>query len=311
MPTFSVVVPAYNAAATITRALRSAEAQTYAPHEIIVVDDGSTDDTAEVVRMQFPEVVLKQQRNLGVGAARNTAFAIAGGDFVVFLDADDEWMPERLQRIASYTSLHPERDIVTTDAIVQRPDGSTYPFYDDNRLFPDPDKQLEALLEKNFIFVGAAIRTSAVRAIGGFDTTIGHQSEYEVWVRLLIQGSRAGLVNEPLVTYHHGDHGLSADAPGITRMKERSLTGALASGALSTRERAVALRRLGTIRRTIAVSDAIAALHDAAPGARRRAMVVVADREQSPLLRVKFAVALLVPSVVQLRDRRPMRRLHA
>ena len=96
-PGVSAVIPAYNAEKTIERALNSVLAQTYANIvDVIVVDDGSGDDTAAVVRERFPEVTLIQQENAGNGAARNTGVREAQGELLAFLDADDEWLPEKI-----------------------------------------------------------------------------------------------------------------------------------------------------------------------------------------------------------------------
>ncbi len=98
LPTVSVVMPAYNAADTIKRALDSVYAQTYANIiEVIVVDDGSADNTAEIVRDSFPNATLIQQANGGASVARNAGIECATGDLIAFLDADDEWFPEKTE----------------------------------------------------------------------------------------------------------------------------------------------------------------------------------------------------------------------
>ena len=98
-PTLSVIIPLYQAEATIDRAIDSVLAQTLRPLEIIVVDDGSTDAGPDRVRARAdPRIVLIAQANAGCGAARNAGLAAARGDFVAFLDADDEWLPRFLER---------------------------------------------------------------------------------------------------------------------------------------------------------------------------------------------------------------------
>ena len=93
----SVVIPAYNSAQTIMRAVESVRRQSYAPYEVIVVDDGSTDGTADIVKA-FPDVTYYYQENSGPAAARNLGVAKASGRLVAFLDADDRWQPEKLQK---------------------------------------------------------------------------------------------------------------------------------------------------------------------------------------------------------------------
>lgn len=96
MNIFSVIIAAYQAETTIERAVRSAMTQTFPPHEVIVCDDGSTDRTGEVLDRFAPEVVVIHQANHGLSAARNTVGRAATGEWVVLLDADDEWLPGRL-----------------------------------------------------------------------------------------------------------------------------------------------------------------------------------------------------------------------
>src|SRR4051794_25124057 len=94
---FSVLMPAYNAADTIDQALQSVFAQTVRPHEILVVDDGSTDATGAIIARYRQRVQYFQQANAGVAAARNALCARAGGDVIAYLDADDSWHPRYLE----------------------------------------------------------------------------------------------------------------------------------------------------------------------------------------------------------------------
>lgn len=111
-PSVSVIIPAFNAEAFIEETLESALSQTLPPREVIVVDDGSTDNTAEIVRGYGKKVHLLEQEHLGVSVARNAALAVAGGEYIALLDADDLWMPEKLEKQVAYLDEHPEIDIV-------------------------------------------------------------------------------------------------------------------------------------------------------------------------------------------------------
>lgn len=112
-PTFSVIIAAHNAAATLARALDSVLTQTYAAYEVIVVDDGSIDETAEVARAMGPAVTVIRQNNAGVGAARNTGARAAGGGWLAFLDADDWYYPQRLAWHRDLLERHPDVDFMT------------------------------------------------------------------------------------------------------------------------------------------------------------------------------------------------------
>ena len=97
-PSISVVIPTLNRSISLKRALNSVLSQSYQPEEIIVVDNGSTDDTEEMIKSQFPQVKILRQRKLGVSAARNKGIKASKGDWVAFLDSDDEWCAPKLER---------------------------------------------------------------------------------------------------------------------------------------------------------------------------------------------------------------------
>lgn len=111
-PTISVIIPAYNAAATLQRALDSVLAQTWPAHEIIVIDDGSTDATGEVVKTYADRVRYVRQGNAGPSAARNQGVAMASGEWIAFLDADDWYYPERLAQHAQMIASDPTLDFL-------------------------------------------------------------------------------------------------------------------------------------------------------------------------------------------------------
>ncbi len=115
LPLVTVVIPVYNCAKYLTEALDSVFAQTYRPIEVIVVDDGSTDDSADIVR-NYPEVRYFYQSNQGVAVARNVAIAAAEGEFIAFIDADDIWKPHKLSLQITYMLEHPDIGITGTRA---------------------------------------------------------------------------------------------------------------------------------------------------------------------------------------------------
>ncbi|QBQ54484.1 glycosyltransferase family A protein [Nitrosococcus wardiae] len=121
---FSVIIPVYNGADTLPRALQSVLEQTYSPFEIIVVDDGSTDETAEVVRRFGDQIRYFRQENKGVSAARNAGAKAASGDWLAFLDADDWYYPDRLRWHALWIEEDSSLDFLTGDQEYRRPDGT-------------------------------------------------------------------------------------------------------------------------------------------------------------------------------------------
>lgn len=123
-PRFSVVIPAYNAAATLARAIESVRSQTWPAHEIIVVDDGSQDAGAEIALGFGVPVRLIRQANQGVSVARNAGAAAATGDWLAFLDADDWYAPDRLRLHAEWIAEDPGLDFLTGDYEYRGPDGA-------------------------------------------------------------------------------------------------------------------------------------------------------------------------------------------
>jgi glycosyltransferase involved in cell wall biosynthesis len=123
-PRFSVIIPAFNAVTTLSRAVESVRAQSWPVHEIIVVDDGSTDGTADVLRRFGDAVRLIRQPNRGVSVARNTGAAAATGDWLAFLDADDWYVPDRLRLHAEWIAEDATLDFLTGDYEYQDAAGS-------------------------------------------------------------------------------------------------------------------------------------------------------------------------------------------
>ena len=117
-PSVSAIIPAYNSEDTIERALTSVYAQTY-PNiiDVIVVDDGSSDGTAEVVKAKFPDVRYVYQENAGPGRARNHGASLARGDYIAFLDADDAWLPEKTKIQVGFMRAHPGLSMLGTQCM--------------------------------------------------------------------------------------------------------------------------------------------------------------------------------------------------
>jgi glycosyltransferase involved in cell wall biosynthesis len=196
-PTFSVIVAAYNVADVIGDALESLRAQTIAPLEVIVCDDGSTDDLEGAVEPYRDAIVLLRQENGGEAAAKNTAAAAATGDFVAILDADDVYFPKRLDALSTLAQARPDLDILTTDGYLCVSDRIVRRNYDRSWRFEIAD-QRRAIIERNFIFGLAAVRRERLLQHGGFDEAIRWTTDWDLWLRLILAGARAGCVPEPL-----------------------------------------------------------------------------------------------------------------
>jgi glycosyltransferase involved in cell wall biosynthesis len=111
-PLLSIIIPVYNSASFIEETLSKVYSQCYPNLECIIIDDGSTDNTAEIIQTEFPEVVYYYQENKGPAAARNVGLRLSKGDFIIFLDSDDYWEPNSLHILVDYLIQHPNTKIV-------------------------------------------------------------------------------------------------------------------------------------------------------------------------------------------------------
>ncbi len=186
-PRVSVVIPAFNALGTIDRAVRSALAQTFPPHEVIVVDDGSPDDTAAHIAQHYPSVRLLRKENAGPGIARNAGAAIATGEWLAFLDADDAWLPGKLERQVRET-IGPRVGVVACRCVGQRrPAFIAAPGFDE-------------LWENNRIAMSSSlVRRAAFDQAGGLWDRLCE--DYHLWLRLTGLGWTIANCPEELVIY--------------------------------------------------------------------------------------------------------------
>ncbi|MBT6957817.1 MAG: glycosyltransferase family 2 protein, partial [Opitutae bacterium] len=117
MPKVSVIIPTFNRLGYLPRSLGSVLAQSYDDYELIVVDDGSTDQTVDAIQQDYPSVNLIEQENKGVSAARNAGIRAASGEWIALLDSDDEWLPGKLNSQMNALESHPEYRLCHTEEI--------------------------------------------------------------------------------------------------------------------------------------------------------------------------------------------------
>jgi FkbM family methyltransferase len=296
-PTFSVVVAAYQAASTIAEAIESALAQTVPPHEIIVCDDGSTDGTEGVLAPYSGRLVLVRQENRGGPAAMNTAVAHATGDFVVVLDADDAYLPARLEALAELGMARPDLDVLTTNAYFER-DGAIVGRFYETRPFP-VDDQRRAMLEWCFLFA-PAVRRSRLLDVGGFDESLPIGYDWDCWLRLILAGARAGLVDEPLIRYRFVPGSLSDRRTAALRARVTVLQKAASAQRLTPAERRFLADRITEAEARARLAEAREALRSGAEDARKRALAVVTTRRVTGASRLKAALAVASPGLARL-----------
>jgi len=292
VPTFSIVIPAYQAAAHIGRAVESVLAQTVPPIEIIVSDDGSTDDLAGALAQYGDRIKVVRGPNGGLPVARNRGFRAASGEFVANLDADDVLYPEWFEAVGELAAARPDLDILTTNGY-RTHGGRLRPYYGDHFAF-EIENQRREMLRVNFLHAFAAVRRTRFLEIGGFDEEMA--SAWSLWLPLLVGGSRAGCVDEVLFEYTAREGSLST-APGsapetAVRMLEKAM-----SMDISTREREMITIALASERMRWEREMLHFELASGQRDARVRALRLAFKRGYGFLPRLKMIAAAVAPGL--------------
>ena len=251
-PLVSAVIPAYNAAAYVREAIKSVLRQSYAPIECLVVDDGSTDETAAIVAAYGDRVRVLPQENRGVSVARNRGAREAAGDLLAFLDADDRWLPERMERQMQVLQDRPEIEAVVCATEVV-----------DRELEPvgvvrqDPSIDLHDLLLCRASVVSVSsnllVRREAFEAVGGFDERLSTSADWAMTFRLLQRGRLASL-EDTLVQYRVHGSNMSRTVEVFERDMLRAFDGLLGDPAAEPELRPLRRRAYANLHRMIAGS---------------------------------------------------------
>ncbi len=211
MPHVSTIIPAYNAQDFIAETIESALAQTHAEHEIIVVDDGSTDQTCEIVQSFGDRVCLIRQENAGPATARNKGAAMASGEWLAFLDADDLWTSEKLERQLTVTAMNGVQIVYTDRENIGHCEHVSKLQSNDVEL--REGDIFEALLLGNFITQSSVlIARKLFEDLGGFDESPDMKAveDWDLWIRVAAI-ERIGVCREPLTKYRWHAGGISRD----------------------------------------------------------------------------------------------------
>ncbi len=204
MPTVSIVIPVYNGAEWIGHALRSVFSQSFTDFEVIVVDDGSSDDLEQALSPWRSRIVLRRQANAGPASARNTGLRLAGGRYVAFLDADDEWMPDKLALQVAYFERFPQTGLLHTAVLDQR---TPAPAAADAE--PEPPANVFCPLFHIEFFI-RTLTVMAPRSVlqeaGGFDERREiHVEDWDLWLRIAARWP-IGYLPRPLALHRRGGH---------------------------------------------------------------------------------------------------------
>jgi glycosyltransferase involved in cell wall biosynthesis len=221
MPAVSVIIPTHNRAAWVGEAAASVLAQSYGDYELMVVDDGSTDGTGDVLASLGGRLkVLRLEERQGVSAARNRGAALARGEWLAFLDSDDLWLPEKLARQMDYLRSHPDCAICQTEEIWIRNGVRVNPPKTHRKA--GGDIFLPSLTRCLVSPSAVVLRRGLFEDLGGFDETLPAAEDYDLWLRLAWR-QPVGLLPEPLIIKRGGHPDQLSRQWGLDRWRIKAL----------------------------------------------------------------------------------------
>ena len=238
----SVIIPTYNRAHTLPRALDSVLAQTRPADEIIVIDDGSTDETRELIEQQYPQVHYHYQDNAGVSAARNLGIKVATGDWIALLDSDDKWLPEKLARQCETIECNSEYQLCHCDEIWIRNGKRVNPM---NKHSKSGGWIFKKCLPLCAISPSATlIKTSLLEELGLFDESLPACEDYDLWLKVCAQ--HPVLYVDELLLKKYGGHEdqLSQKHWGMDRFRIKALDHAIQNLDLKPEDEQAAIQTL-------------------------------------------------------------------
>ena len=240
-PQVSVIIPTYNRGWIIHEAIDSVLAQDYTEFELIVVDDGSSDHTSDVLDSYRNVIKVLSQQNKGVSAARNRGIAKASGKFIAFLDSDDLWLPQKLSRQVEFFNTTPDALICQTEEVWIR-----------NGLRANPKKRhkkpsgmiFEPSLALCLVSPSAVmIRRSLLEIVGNFDETLPACEDYDLWLRISCRFP-VYRIDAPLIIKRGGHEDQLSASFGLDRFRIKAIKKVIESGYLSKGQYAAAAKTL-------------------------------------------------------------------
>jgi glycosyltransferase involved in cell wall biosynthesis len=246
-PLISVIIPTYNRGWIIKEAVDSVLAQNYVNFELIVVDDGSTDNTHDILNSYQKNFLVLRQNNKGVSAARNRGLAAASGRFIAFLDSDDFWLPQKLSRQVDFFHSNPAALICQTEEIWIR-----------NNIRVNPKKRhkkpsgmiFEPSLSLCLVSPSAVmIKRNLFEEVGLFDETLPACEDYDLWLRISCLHP-VHLIDTPLIIKRGGHDDQLSASPGLDKFRIKAIKKVIESGMLSTAQYQTAV---GTLKEKCAI----------------------------------------------------------
>jgi len=301
-PTFSVLIPCYQAADTVGEAVASVLSQTVPPNEVIVCDDGSTDDLEKALAPYRDRIVVLRQENRGVAAARNLGLRHATGEFVSVCDADDVYLPSLLAELSRLVTARPDLDILCCDAFLETDGRDLGRGRTDPATFVTSDQRL-GILRDNFVPGRSAFRRQLLVDAGGYDESLSCAEDWDSWIRLILGGARAGMVDLPLARTRLRPGSLTSSRTRLLEGGTATLAKALARPDLTESERAVASGQLALLCHALELAEARQALTSGRPDGRRRCWRIAISPSYPARTRMKALLSVIVPRAVAWRTR--------
>ena len=224
MSLISVIIPAHNGEKFLPHSIGSVLAQTYRDFELIVVDDGSTDDTEKVVekfQKKDPRVSYYYEKNSGGPAKpKNLAMQYVKGDYIAYLDQDDEWMPRKLEKQIALFEQNKDKNIGLVSCGALLVDGARRPF--GVYMPPKNRKVFPEILLRNPIYSNSSVmvRREVVENIGGRDETMNYSEDWDMWIRIAKAGYGFAFVREPLFKYYFHNTNTTVLLGGVKKVKD-------------------------------------------------------------------------------------------
>ncbi len=240
-PLVSVIIPTYNRGWIVKEAIESVLAQDFTDFELIVVDDGSTDNTSEILKEFESDIRVIRQTNRGVSAARNRGILASVGRWIAFLDSDDLWLPEKLSRQVDFFTTHADAMICQTEEQWIRNGVRVNPRVRHHKF---SGLIFERSLELCLVSPSAVmIRKDLFDVVGLFDKSLPACEDYDLWLRVSCRFP-VYLIDTPLIIKRGGHADQLSRAPGLDKYRIQSLHNVIESNLLSNGQRTAAAQML-------------------------------------------------------------------
>jgi len=240
-PLVSVIIPTYNRGWILKETINSVLAQDFTDFELIVVDDGSTDNTQDILSSYKEDIIVLQQQNKGVSSARNRGIVSASGQFIAFLDSDDLWLPKKLSTQVDFFNTNPDALICQTEEKWIR-----------NGIRVNPKKRHKKLSGNIFehsLYLclvspsAVIIRRSLFEKAGMFDETLPACEDYDMWLRISCRYP-VYLIDAPLIIKRGGHADQLSRSSGLDRYRIQSLKKIIESNLLTDKQKKAAIKVL-------------------------------------------------------------------